>query len=163
MTKQETLALPVGVTLDRFIKRQQSSMPFASGELSQLLRDVALASKIINREINRAGLVDITGAFGNQNVQGEDQQKLDVVADIRFLRALKNGGEVCAVKPKSKTKLFIQITMKVNMSWQLTHLTAHPTLTLMFQLEQFFRFIEELHQLVHEPQSTILCRVVVAK
>lgn len=97
MTKQETLALPVGVTLDRFIKRQQSSMPFASGELSQLLRDIALAGKIINREINRAGLVDITGAFGNQNVQGEEQQKLDVVADIRFLRALKNGGEVCAI------------------------------------------------------------------
>lgn len=97
MTKQETLALPVGVTLDRFIKRQQSEMPFASGELSQLLRDIALAGKIINREINRAGLVDITGAFGNQNVQGEEQQKLDVVADIRFLRALKNGGEVCAI------------------------------------------------------------------
>ncbi|WP_435354479.1 class 1 fructose-bisphosphatase [Emticicia sp. SJ17W-69] len=97
MTKQETLAMPVGVTLDRFIKRQQSAMPAASGELSQLLRDIALAGKIINREVNRAGLVDITGAFGSQNVQGEDQQKLDVVADIRFLRALKNGGEVCAV------------------------------------------------------------------
>ena len=97
MTKQETLAMPVGVTLDRFIKRQQSAMPSASGELSQLLRDIALAGKIINREVNRAGLVDITGAFGSQNVQGEDQQKLDVVADIRFLRALKNGGEVCAV------------------------------------------------------------------
>lgn len=97
MTKQETLALPVGVTLDRFIKRQQSELPFASGELSQLLRDIALAGKIINREINRAGLVDITGAFGSQNVQGEDQQKLDVVADIRFLRAFKNGGEVCAI------------------------------------------------------------------
>jgi fructose-1,6-bisphosphatase I len=97
MTKQNTLAMPVGVTLDRFIKRQQSVMPAASGELSQLLRDIALAGKIINREVNRAGLVDITGAFGNQNVQGEDQQKLDVVADIRFLRALKNGGEVCAI------------------------------------------------------------------
>ncbi len=97
MTMQESLAMPVGVTLDRFIKRQQSALPSASGELSQLLRDIALAGKIINREINRAGLVDITGAFGSQNVQGEDQQKLDVVADIRFLRALKNGGEVCAV------------------------------------------------------------------
>ena len=97
ITKQDSLAMPVGVTLDRFIKRQQSETPTASGELSQLLRDIALAGKIINREINRAGLVDITGAFGSQNVQGEDQQKLDVIADIRFLRALKNGGEVCAV------------------------------------------------------------------
>ncbi len=105
MTKQETLALPVGVTLDRFIKRQQSAMPSASGELSQLLRDIALAGKIINREINRAGLVDITGAFGSQNIQGEDQQKLDVVADIRFLRAFKNGGEVCAIITEEEDKI----------------------------------------------------------
>lgn len=97
MTAQDRLALPIGVTLDRFIKRQQSNFPFASGELSQLLRDIALAGKIVNREINRAGLVDITGAFGSQNIQGEDQQKLDVIANIRFIRALKNGGEVCAV------------------------------------------------------------------
>ncbi|MCU0325854.1 MAG: class 1 fructose-bisphosphatase [Spirosomaceae bacterium] len=97
MTNHETLVSPVGVTLDRFIKRQQSSLPFASGELSQLLRDIALAGKIINREINRAGLVDITGAFGMENVQGEAQQKLDVIANVRFIRALKNGGEVSAI------------------------------------------------------------------
>jgi fructose-1,6-bisphosphatase I len=105
MTRQESLALPIGVTLDRFIKRQQSVMASASGELSQLLRDIALAGKIINREINRAGLVDITGAFGNQNIQGEDQQKLDVVADVRFLRALRNGGEVCAVITEEQDKI----------------------------------------------------------
>lgn len=96
-TKASNLALPVGVTLDRFIQRKQSDFKFASGGLSQLLRDIALAGKIINREINRAGLIDITGAFGNENVQGEAQQKLDVVANIRFIRALKNGGEVCAI------------------------------------------------------------------
>jgi fructose-1,6-bisphosphatase I len=92
-----TLALPVGVTLDRFIQRNQSAFHYATGELSQVLRDIALAGKIINREVNRAGLIDITGAFGSQNVQGEAQQKLDVVANIRFIRALKNGGEVCAI------------------------------------------------------------------
>lgn len=97
MTTQETLALPVGVTLDRFIKRQQNIIPSASGELSQLLRDIALAGKIINREVNKAGLIDITGALGVENPQGESQQKLDAVADIRFIRALKNGGEVCAI------------------------------------------------------------------
>ncbi|WP_439881622.1 class 1 fructose-bisphosphatase [Pontibacter sp. MBLB2868] len=93
----DKLALPVGTTLDRFIMRKQEDFPYATGELSQLLRDIALAAKIVNREINRAGLLDVTGAYGNQNIQGEDQQKLDVIANIRFIRALRNGGEVCAI------------------------------------------------------------------
>ncbi|GAA4387546.1 class 1 fructose-bisphosphatase [Hymenobacter koreensis] len=93
----DRLALPVGTTLDRFIMRKQEDFPYATGELSQLLRDIALAAKIVNREINRSGLIDIAGAYGQQNVQGEDQQKLDVIANIRFIRALRNGGEVCTV------------------------------------------------------------------
>ena len=97
MTAESTLALPVGTTLDRFIMRQQEAFAFAKGELSQLLRDIALASKIIGREINRAGLTDIMGALGRENVQGESQQKLDVIANIRFKRALVNGGEVCGI------------------------------------------------------------------
>ncbi|GGZ29485.1 fructose-1,6-bisphosphatase class 1 [Echinicola pacifica] len=88
---------PVGITLDRFIKSKQDDFPFASGELSQILRDIALASKIVNREINRAGLSNISGAYGSTNVQGEEQQNLDVVANIRFCRALTKGGEVCAI------------------------------------------------------------------
>ncbi len=95
--KINRLGLPTGTTLDRFIKKKQEDFPYATGELSQLLRDIALAGKIVNQEINRAGLIDINGAFGAQNIQGEDQQKLDVVANIRFIRALKNGGEVCAI------------------------------------------------------------------
>jgi fructose-1,6-bisphosphatase I len=87
----------VGVTLDRFIKIKQEDFPFASGELSQILRDIALASKIVNRETNRAGLANIGGAFGQTNVQGEEQQKLDVIANIRFSRALSKGGEVIAI------------------------------------------------------------------
>lgn len=62
-----------------------------------MLRDIALAGKIIHREVNRAGLLNIGGAYGTENVQGEEQQKLDVIANIRFIRALKNGGEVCAI------------------------------------------------------------------
>ncbi|MCH7409950.1 class 1 fructose-bisphosphatase [Belliella sp. DSM 111904] len=92
-----SLAYSVGVTLDRFIKKKQDDFPFASGELSQLLRDIALAAKIVNRETNRAGLANIGGAFGQTNVQGEEQQKLDVIANIRFTRALTKGGEVCAI------------------------------------------------------------------
>ncbi|MBT9394703.1 class 1 fructose-bisphosphatase [Hymenobacter sp. NST-14] len=97
MTNHDKLALPVGTTLDRFIMRKQEDFPYATGELSQLLRDIALAAKIVNREINRSGLIDIAGAYGNRNVQGEDQQKLDVIANIRFIRALRNGGEVCTI------------------------------------------------------------------
>ncbi|QIX63195.1 class 1 fructose-bisphosphatase [Hymenobacter lutimineralis] len=97
MTHHDKLALPVGTTLDRFIMRKQEDFPYATGELSQLLRDIALAAKIVNREINRSGLIDIAGAYGNRNVQGEDQQKLDVIANIRFIRALRNGGEVCTI------------------------------------------------------------------
>lgn len=91
------LGLPIGTTLDRFIKRKEDEFSFATGELSQLLRDIALAGKIINKEVNKSGLLDITGGFGEKNVQGEDQQKLDVIADIRFERALKNGGMTCAI------------------------------------------------------------------
>lgn len=93
----QELAVLIGTTLDRFIHQEQSSFPYATGELSHLLRDIALAGKIINREVNRAGLVDLAGAMGNANVQGESQQKLDVIANIRFLRALQRGGEVCAI------------------------------------------------------------------
>ncbi|MEX0882277.1 MAG: class 1 fructose-bisphosphatase [Cyclobacteriaceae bacterium] len=97
--KQDTskLAYNVGVTLDRFIKSKQQDFPYATGELSQILRDIALASKIVSREISRAGLSNVTGAFGQTNIQGEEQQKLDVVANVRFTRALTKGGEVCAV------------------------------------------------------------------
>ena len=87
----------IGTTLDRFIKNRQAEFPYASGELSQLLRDIALAGKVVNNQINKSGLLDITGAFGTQNIQGEQQQKLDVIANVRFIRALKNGGEVCAI------------------------------------------------------------------
>jgi fructose-1,6-bisphosphatase I len=97
MSLVEKLSAPVGMVLDRFIAKKQEEFPFATGELSQLLRDIALAAKIINREINRAGLADLGGNAGSENIQGETQQKLDVVADIRFKRALKFGGETCCI------------------------------------------------------------------
>ena len=91
------IALPIGTTLDRYIKKKQEEFQYATGELSQLLRDIALAGKVVNREINKAGLINIAGAIGAQNVQGEEQQKLDVLANIRFIRALTKGGEACAI------------------------------------------------------------------
>jgi fructose-1,6-bisphosphatase I len=91
------IAQPIGSALDRFIKNNQNQFQYASGELSQLLRDIALASKVVNREVNKAGLIDIMGAMGSTNTGGEEQQKLDVLANIRFTRALAKGGEVCAL------------------------------------------------------------------
>lgn len=85
------------VTLNEFIQDRQSDFPFATGELSQLLTDIGVASKIINREVNKAGLVEILGAAGNENIQGEEQQKLDVFADNQFINAFRNGGEVCGI------------------------------------------------------------------
>lgn len=102
---KNNLGLPIGTTLDRFIKQREDEFSFATGELSQLLRDIALAGKIINKEVTKSGLLDITGGFGNKNVQGEDQQKLDVVANIRFTRALKNGGMTCAIVSEEEDEI----------------------------------------------------------
>lgn len=84
-------------TLNEFIMQRQQDFPFATGDLTNLLNDISIAAKIVNRDVNRAGLVDILGAEGSQNVQGEQQQKLDVLADNAFIRAFKSGGEVCGI------------------------------------------------------------------
>jgi fructose-1,6-bisphosphatase I len=95
--EESRIAEPIGSALDRFIKSNQEQFAFASGELSQLLRDIALASKVVNREVNKAGLIDIMGSVGSTNTAGDQQQKLDVLANIRFSRALTKGGEACAL------------------------------------------------------------------
>jgi fructose-1,6-bisphosphatase I len=85
-------------TLNEFILESQAAHSFATGELTRLLNDIAVASKIVSRDVRRAGLVDhILGAQGNTNVQGEEQQKLDVVADEQFIKAFEYGGEVCGI------------------------------------------------------------------
>ncbi len=106
--EQSRIAQPIGIALDRFIKNKQEEFQYASGELSQLLRDIALASKVVNREVNKAGLIDIMGALGSQNTAGDNQQKLDVLANIRFTRALSKGGEVCALISE-ETESFVDL------------------------------------------------------
>ena len=91
------LQMKLPLSLGEFIIEHQKDFPFASGELSQLLSSLRIAAKVVNREINKAGLVDITGSANNQNVQGEAQQKLDVFANDVFIRALRARGEVCGV------------------------------------------------------------------
>ena len=84
-------------TLNDFIIQKQSEFPYAKGELSRLLSHVGIASKIVSKKIRKAGLVDLLGESGEINVQGEDQQKLDVFADEVFISALKASGEVCGL------------------------------------------------------------------
>lgn len=84
-------------TLGQFIIEKQADFSYAKGELSRLLRDIGIAAKIVNREVNKAGLVDILGDAGTVNIQGEGQQKLDVFANTQFISALTSGGECCIV------------------------------------------------------------------
>lgn len=106
--EESRIAQSIGTTLDRFIKNNQDQFAFASGELSQLLRDIALAAKVVNREVSKAGLIDIMGAIGTQNMAGDQQQKLDVLANIRFTRALMKGGEACAIISE-ETESFVDL------------------------------------------------------
>lgn len=77
------------VTLEEYIIQSQNRFPGATGELSQLLRDIGLASKIISREVNKAGITNILGVDGSTNVHGEDVKKLDLFADHQLISALE--------------------------------------------------------------------------
>jgi len=85
------------ITLGEFIIENQKDFPYAKGELSALLSSIRLAGKMVNQEINKAGLANIIGAAGIENVQGEAQQKLDVLANDMFISTLKNRGEICGI------------------------------------------------------------------
>jgi fructose-1,6-bisphosphatase I len=84
-------------TLEQFIIEREESFPHSTGAFSRLIRDLSLAGKIVNRDMRRAGLVDIAGATGEINVQGEVQQKMDALAHKEFVRALRRGGECCLI------------------------------------------------------------------
>jgi fructose-1,6-bisphosphatase I len=103
-------------TLGEFIIEKQGDFPFASGELTRLLSSIRLASKVINREVNKAGLVhDILGAAGTENIQGEQQQKLDVYADNQMIYALRARGEVCAIASEENENFVVfdnELSMK---------------------------------------------------
>ncbi|MEM6397990.1 MAG: class 1 fructose-bisphosphatase [Bacteroidota bacterium] len=84
-------------TLGEFIIRNENDFPFDSSELARLLNSIRLAAKMVNHEVNKAGLVDITGSVGSTNVQGEEQQKLDVFAHDTFVNTLINRQIVCGL------------------------------------------------------------------
>ena len=84
-------------TLGEFIIENQSEFRYSTGELSKLINALRLAAKVVNHEVNKAGLVDIIGAAGDTNIQGENQQKLDVLANEKFIQTLKNREIVCGI------------------------------------------------------------------
>ena len=100
-------------TLDEFIIQRQKDFPYATGELSGLLRDIGLACKIISREVNKAGLVDISGVHGTENASGEVVQKLDVLADQLLINNLHNRGECCGIASE-ENDTYVPIEESVN-------------------------------------------------
>ncbi len=96
------------VTIERFIIEQERMHPEATGELSGILYDMALAAKMIANKVRRAGLADILGATEQSNVQGEIQQKLDIFANDTIIKAMDHGGRLCAMASEEEPDI-IQI------------------------------------------------------
>lgn len=94
-------------TLGEYIIDNQNDFQYSSGELSRLLSSIKLASKVVNHEVNKAGLVDILGAAGAANIQGEQQQKLDVYANDVFMKTLINREIVCGIASEEEDDFVI--------------------------------------------------------
>jgi fructose-1,6-bisphosphatase I len=94
-----------GITANRFIHEEQRQFPQATGEFSEILTQLALAAKIVSREVNRAGLVDVVGKVGDMNVQGEEVQKLDVYANEQFIKALSHDCHVSVIASEENDDL----------------------------------------------------------
>jgi fructose-1,6-bisphosphatase I len=94
-------------TLVEFIYEKQAELSYASGDFTRLLNDIGIAAKIVNREVNKAGLADINGFFGQTNIQGEEQKKLDVFANEHFIAALKHGGQCCAIASEENDEMIL--------------------------------------------------------
>jgi fructose-1,6-bisphosphatase I len=93
------------VTIERFIIEQERQFPEATGELSGILYDIALAAKMIANKVRSAGLADILGAQGTDNVQGEEQQKLDVISNEIIIKAMDHGGRLCAMASEEEPEI----------------------------------------------------------
>ena len=94
-------------TLGEFIVEKQQDFPHATGELTSLLAAIKLAAKIIHRDINKAGLVDILGANGLSNIQGESQMKLDLYANEKLKAALQARGEVAGIASEEEDDIVV--------------------------------------------------------
>jgi len=100
-------------TLGEFIIDKQDDFKYSTGELSRLISSIRIATKIVNREVNKAGIADIIGNVGNMNIQGEDQQKLDVLANDIFIAALSQREVVCGIASEENDD-FIEVKCTEN-------------------------------------------------
>lgn len=101
------------MTIARHIIEEQTKYPGATGELSKLLHDLSLAAKVISLEVNKAGLVDIIGFTGDNNVHGEQVKKLDILAHDMLIKAMDHGGHLCVMASEEEEDI-IQIPKKFN-------------------------------------------------
>ena len=96
------------ITLGEFIIKNQQDFPYAKGQLTRMFNAITLASKVMNSQINKAGLVDeLMGKVGTENVQGEEQKKLDVYANKIFINALGARNEVCGIASEEEEETII--------------------------------------------------------
>lgn len=95
------------ITLEEFTIMELRQFPSATGELSGLLRDISLAAKRVNVEVNKAGLVDILGDAGRINVQGEEVKKLDVYANNQFITVLQGGINCCGIGSEENPDILV--------------------------------------------------------
>jgi fructose-1,6-bisphosphatase I len=93
------------VTLSRFIMEEEREHPRATGSLTSLLYDIALAAKLIHREVSKAGLVDILGMTGHENIHGEEVRKLDEYAHDVMFNAMDHGGNLCVMASEEADEL----------------------------------------------------------
>jgi len=93
------------ITIERHIAEVQRRFPEARGNFSGLMNNIAFAAKIISASVNRAGLVDVLGETGDENVQGERVKKLDRHADETLVRVVGNGGQVCAMASEEREEI----------------------------------------------------------
>ena len=100
-------------TLGEFIIEKQDDFKYSTGELSRLISSIRIATKIVNREVNKAGIADIIGKVGTENIQGEEQQKLDVLANDIFIAALSQREVVCGIASEESDD-FIEVKCTEN-------------------------------------------------
>lgn len=102
------MKIPKNQTLGEFIIQHQNVFEYSTGELSKLIHSLRLAAKVVNYKVNKAGLVDILGYTGETNVQGEEQKRLDVYANEKFIDTLVKREIVCGIASEENEE-FISI------------------------------------------------------
>ena len=94
-----------GISIQRHIVEQERQYPQATGSLTGLLMDLTYAAKVISREVNKAGLVDVLGLTGDKNIHGEEVKKLDEYANDKLIQAMDHGGHLCVMASEENDEI----------------------------------------------------------